>query len=122
PDPARAVGRPSARLGSLVPHAAPPAESTVDVVPEKAEDIARPVATGAAQEERRRDALTAYLDERVAAGYRVETRGGTQAIIAPTGVRSMLGRFARGGGGGRAVFSLYDEGTVPVSPAEPLRS
>ena len=55
------------------------------------EDIARQVGTDAAREEHRRDALSAYLDERVAAGYRVETRGGTQAIIAPTGVRSMLG-------------------------------
>ena len=94
----------------------------MDVVPEKAEDIARQVVTGAAQEERRRDALTAYLDERVAAGYRVETRGGTQAIIAPTGVRSMLGRFNRSGGRGRQVVSVDDQGEVTVSPAEPLRS
>ena len=65
----------------------------VDMVPEKAEDIARQVVTNAAREEHRRDALSAYLDERVAAGYRIETRGVTQAIIAPTGVRSVLGRF-----------------------------
>ena len=94
----------------------------MDVGPEKAEDIARQVATGAAQEERRRDALTAYLDERVAAGYRVETRGGTQAIIAPTGVRSVLGRLNRSGGRGRQVVSVDDQGKVTVSPAEPLRS
>jgi hypothetical protein len=106
----------------LVPHAASPAESTVDIVPEKAEDIARQVATDADREERRRDALSAYLDERVAAGYRIETRGGTQAIIAPTGVRSMLSRFDRSGGRGRQVVSVDDQCEVTVSPAEPLRS
>jgi hypothetical protein len=94
----------------------------VDVVHEKAEDIVRQVATDAAREERRGDALSAYLDERIASGYRVETRGRTQAIIAPTGVRSMLGRFDRSGGRGRQVVSVDDQGEVTVTPAEPLRS
>lgn len=78
--------------------------------------------SNAAREEHRRDALSAYLDERVAAGYRIETRGVTQAIIAPTGVRSVLGRFTRSGGRGRQVVSVDDRGEVTVSPAEPLRS
>ncbi len=86
------------------------------------EDIARQVGPNEAREEHRRDALSAYLDERVAAGYRIETRGVTQAIIAPTGVRSMLGRFRRGSGQGRQVVSVDDRGEVTVSPAEPLRS
>ena len=58
------------------------------------EDIARQVGNEGGPEEHRRDALSAYLDERVAAGYRIETRGVTQAIIAPTGVRSVLGASA----------------------------
>ena len=86
------------------------------------EDIARQVGTSEAREEHRRDALSAYLDERVAAGYRIETRGVTQAIIAPTGVRSMLGRFRRASAQGRQVVSVDDQGEVTVTPAEPLRS
>lgn len=86
------------------------------------EDIARQVGTNEAREEHRRDALSAYLDERVAAGYRIETRGVTQAIIAPTGVRSVLGRFRRTSAQGRQVVSVDDRGEVTVSPAEPLRS
>ena len=35
------------------------------------------------QEELRRNALTAFLDERVREGYQVETRTDTHAIIAP---------------------------------------
>ena len=88
------------------------------------EDIARQVgtSTNAAREEHRRDALSVFLDEQVAAGYRVETRTGTQAIIAPTGARSVLGRLRRSGAQGRQVVSVDDQGEVTVSPAEPLRS
>ncbi|HEX4526988.1 MAG TPA: hypothetical protein VH108_09655 [Gaiellaceae bacterium] len=66
--------------------------------------------------------MSTFLEEQVAAGYRVETRTGTQAIIAPTGARSVLGRFRRSGGQGRQVVSVDDQGEVTVSPAEPLRS
>jgi hypothetical protein len=88
------------------------------------EDIARQVGAGTpeAREEHRRDALSAFLEARVAAGFRVETRTGTQAIIAPTGARSVLGRLRRSGGQGRQVVSVDDQGEVTVSPAEPLRS
>ena len=88
------------------------------------EDIARQVGTGtnAAREEHRRDALSAFLEARIAAGYRIETRTGTQAIIAPTGARGVLGRLRRSGGQGRQVVSVDDRGVVTVSPAEPLRS
>jgi hypothetical protein len=34
----------------------------------------------------------------------------------------MLGRLNRSGGRGRQVVSVDDQGTVTVSPAEPLRS
>lgn len=88
------------------------------------EDIARQVGTetNEAREQHRRDALSAFLDARIAAGYRVETRTGTQAIIAPTGARGVLSRFRRSSGQGRQVVSVDDRGEVTVSPAEPLRS
>ena len=76
----------------------------------------------AAREEHRRNALDAFLEARVAAGYRVETRTGTQAIIAPTGARSVLFRLRRTGAAGRLVVSVDDRGEVTASPAEPLRS
>ncbi|HUZ81736.1 MAG TPA: hypothetical protein VMU73_05775 [Gaiellaceae bacterium] len=66
--------------------------------------------------------MSDFLETQVAAGYRVETRTGTQAIIAPTGVRSVLGRFRTTGGRARQVVSVDDRGEVTVSPAEPLRS
>jgi hypothetical protein len=88
------------------------------------EDIARQVDTrpNAAQEELRRDALSAFLETKIADGYRVETRTGTQAIVAPTGARSLLGKFRRSSGQGRQVISVDDQGEVTVAPAEPLRS
>jgi hypothetical protein len=75
----------------------------------------------AAREEQRRDALDAFLEAKVAAGYRIETRTATQAVIAPTGARSVLSRFRRSDQG-RQVVSVDDRGTVTVSAAEPLRS
>ena len=75
-----------------------------------------------AREELRRDALNTFLETQVAAGYRVETRTGTQAIIAPTGVRTVLTRLRRSWGPARQVVSVDDRGEVTVSPAEPLRS
>jgi hypothetical protein len=74
------------------------------------------------REEHRRDVLSAFLEARVAAGYRVETRTGTQAIIAPTGRRSLFDRLRRSGAEGRQVVSVDDQGDVTVAPAEPLRS
>jgi hypothetical protein len=63
-------------------------------------------------------ALDAYLDERASAGYSVETRTQTQAII----VRTRGWRWlSRRGAGGRHVVSVDDNGLMTSLPAEPVR-
>jgi hypothetical protein len=75
------------------------------------------------QEERRRSALTAFLDARVREGYRVETRTGTHAIIAPADRRrSFLDLLRKPRVPAREVVSVDSEGVVSTRPAEPLRS
>ena len=70
----------------------------------------------------RRDALTSFLEQKVAAGYEIETRTDTHAIIAPlTRTLSFLDRFRRSGGE-RLVVSVDEHGVVSTTPAEPLRS
>ena len=72
---------------------------------------------------RRREAIDAYLDERVAEGFRVESRTDTQAIIAPARSRlSFLGRFKKTAPLERQVVSVDVDGHVTASPAQPLRS
>jgi hypothetical protein len=74
-------------------------------------------------ETRRRQALGAYLDERVAEGFRVESRTDTQAIIAPAPSRlSFLHRFRKSDAAERRVVSVDVDGNVTSSPAQPLRS
>jgi hypothetical protein len=74
-------------------------------------------------ETRRREAIGAYLDERVAEGFRVESRTDTQAIIAPAPSRlSFLRRFHRTAPPERQVVSVDVDGNVTASPAQPLRS
>jgi hypothetical protein len=75
------------------------------------------------QEERRKDALSSYLEERVAEGFRIETRTDTHAIIVPaTERRSFLDRFRKQSVPAREVISVDVDGNVTASPAEPLRS
>jgi hypothetical protein len=68
----------------------------------------------------RRDGLDAFLDERIAEGFAVETRTDTHAIIArkPKGLR----RFMRGGDPGRYVVEVDEDGVATMRPAEPRRS
>jgi hypothetical protein len=74
-------------------------------------------------ETRRREAISAYLDDRVAEGFRVESRTDTQAIIAPAPSRlSFLRRFHRTAPLERQVVSVDVDGNVTASPAQPLRS
>jgi hypothetical protein len=74
-------------------------------------------------ETRRREALGAYLDDRVAAGFRVESRTDTQAIIAPApSPLSFLRRFRKSAPLERQVVSVDVDGNVTASPAQPLRS
>ena len=73
-------------------------------------------------EELRRSALTAFLDERVREGYRVETRTDTHAIIGPPdrrrSLRELLGKQSPLA---RQVVSVDRDGDVSMGPAEPLR-
>ena len=68
----------------------------------------------------RKDGLTAFLDERVAEGFTIETRADTHAIVyrRPTG----LARFKRRGDPGRFVVEVDDDGVASMRPAEPRRS
>ena len=75
------------------------------------------------QEKRRKDALTAFLEERVREGYRIETRTDTHAIIAPAHQgRWFLDRLRRPKASARQVISVDEDGEVSMRPAEPLRS
>jgi hypothetical protein len=75
------------------------------------------------QEELRRRALTAFLDERVREGYRVETRTDTHAIIGPPDRRrSIRALFRTPNSLARQVVSVDRDGDVSMRPAEPLRS
>ena len=72
---------------------------------------------------RRREAIDAYLDERVAEGFRVESRTETQAIIAPARSHlSFLRRFHKTTPLERQVVAVDVDGNVTASPAQPLRS
>jgi hypothetical protein len=68
----------------------------------------------------RRDGLDAFLDERIAEGFSVETRTDTHAIIfrQPKGVR----RYTSGDDPGRYVVEVDEDGVVSMRSAEPRRS
>jgi len=67
----------------------------------------------------RKDGLDAFLAEKVAEGFAVETRTDTHAIIfrRPTALR----RFMRGGDPGRFVVEVDEDGCATMRPAEPRR-
>jgi hypothetical protein len=68
----------------------------------------------------RRDALDAFLDQKVEEGYMIETRSDTHAIIfrRPKGLK----RFARGQDPGRYVVEVDEDGIATMRPAEPRRT
>jgi hypothetical protein len=75
------------------------------------------------QEELREDALTAFLEARIGEGFRVETRTGTHAIIAPAErSRPFLDRLRKAKPPERHVISVDEHGAVTMAPAEPLRA
>lgn len=75
------------------------------------------------REELRRLALTAFLDERVREGYRIETRTDTHAIIGPPDRRrSLRHALRRPGSLARQVVAVDADGDVSVRSAEPRRS
>jgi hypothetical protein len=75
------------------------------------------------QEQLRRAALTAFLDEREREGFRVESHTHTHAIISPPDRRgSLRGLLRKRGSFSRQVVSVDRHGEVSMRPAEPLRS
>lgn len=69
----------------------------------------------------RSQALTAFLDERVSAGYRIESRTATQAIITRRHrYRFLLGRF-RTGDDHRLVVSVDSDREITTVVAGPRR-
>ena len=74
------------------------------------------------KEEARKEALSAFLEARLAEGYRIETRTDTHAIIAPAErARSFLDRLRRPKTSERQVVAVNEHGEVTMAPAEPLR-
>jgi hypothetical protein len=67
----------------------------------------------------RKLALTAFLDDLAAQGFRIESRSDTQAIIARP--RGILGRFRAARDDARQVVSVDEHGVVTARPAEPIR-
>jgi hypothetical protein len=67
----------------------------------------------------RKDGLDAFLDEKTAQGFTVETRSDTHAIIfrRPKGLR----RFRSGDDPGRFVVEVDEDGGVTMREAEPRR-
>lgn len=68
----------------------------------------------------RRQGLDAFLEQKVAEGYVIETRTDTHAIISqrPRGLK----RFTRGADPGRFVVEVDEAGSATMRPAEPRRS
>jgi hypothetical protein len=68
----------------------------------------------------RRDALAAFLGQKVEEGYAIETHTDTHAIIfrRPKGLK----RFTSGRDPGRYVVEVDEDGVTTMRPAEPRRS
>jgi hypothetical protein len=69
----------------------------------------------------RKNALDAFLENKVAEGFTIETRTDTHAIITEAGQRFWR-RVHRGGGFKRHVVQVDEEGSVTMGTAEPRRS
>ena len=68
----------------------------------------------------RRQGLDAFLDQKVAEGFVIETRTDTHAIISrrPKGLK----RFTSGSDPGRYVVEVDEDGSATMRPAEPRRT
>jgi hypothetical protein len=71
-------------------------------------------------DEARKAALDAFLSERVAEGFRIETRTDTHAIISRR--RKGFKRFTSGADPGRYVVEVDEDGVATMRPAEPRRT
>jgi hypothetical protein len=67
----------------------------------------------------RKDGLDAFLEQKIAEGYLIETRTETHAIVSrrPKGLK----RFTSGSDPGRYVVEVDEGGTATMRPAEPRR-
>src|SRR6266849_1844684 len=71
----------------------------------------------------RKNALDAFLEAKVAEGFRIETHTDTHAIIIVGGHRKPLwNRLRKHGAGSRYVVSVDERGEVTMIPAEPKRN
>src|SRR5438045_8414503 len=71
----------------------------------------------------RKNALDAFLETKVAEGFRIETHTDTHAIIIVGGHRKPLwSRFRKHTAGSRYVVSVDEHGEVTMLPAEPKRT
>ena len=71
----------------------------------------------------RKNALDAFLETKVAAGFRIETHTDTHAIIIVGGHRKPLwSRFRKHAAGSRHVVSVDEHGEVTMIPAKPKRN
>jgi hypothetical protein len=78
--------------------------------------------TAAARQDARLQALDAYLVQREADGYRIETRTGMQAVICRRHrLHFVLRWVARGSAQQRLVVSVDEDGAVTSVAAEPVR-
>jgi hypothetical protein len=68
----------------------------------------------------RKDGLDAFLDQKLAEGFTIETRTDTHAIISrrPKGLR----RFTSGADPGRFVVEVDEDGRATMREAEPRRA
>jgi hypothetical protein len=68
----------------------------------------------------RRDALAAFLRQKVEEGFAIETQTDTHAIVfrRPKGVK----RFTSGADPGRYVVEVDEDGHIAMRPAEPRRT
>ena len=88
-----------------------------------AEELERPHVPEEPDHELRMRALSAFLEDRVAEGFRIETRTDTHAIIAPPPrLAHLLARVRKGGRRERRqVVSVDQHGVVSTQSAEPIR-
>ena len=70
----------------------------------------------------RAEALTTFLDGQARAGFRVETRSATQAVIVRRRALFLpLRTFRRGAGDIRLVVAVDSDGNITTVAAEPRR-
>jgi len=67
-----------------------------------------------------KNAIDAFLEQRVNEGYVIETRTDTHAVISrrPKGLK----RFTSGADPGRYVVEVDEDGSATMRPAEPRRT